>query len=221
MKAEQEITTNLRIVGDLTVLRSKIMDDAEADYSWRTDIELAGLDATRPVTLTFTEYLRYHRDDINYPSPWSVRMAIETLDGHHIGNCMYYDINTEKSQCEFGIMIGDRKYWSQGYGTDATKIALKHIFTATNLERVFLHTLVDNLRAQKSFTRAGFKDVRELKRDGYEFVLMEIWQKEWAAIHKEPEPQASAEVPGSATRSASAASTASAQQAEADPLLGS
>ena len=70
MKAEQEATTNLRIVGDLTVLRSKIMDDAEADYSWRVDPELAGLDATRPVTLTFIEYMRYHRDDINYPSRW-------------------------------------------------------------------------------------------------------------------------------------------------------
>lgn len=221
MKADQETTTDLRVVGDLTVLRSKIMDDAEADYSWRTDLELASLDATRPVTLTFIEYLRYHRDDINYPSPWSVRMAIETLDGRHIGNCMYYDINTEKSQCEFGIMIGDREYWSQGYGTDVVKTALKHIFTSTDLDRVYLHTLIDNLRAQRSFARAGFKVVREVKRDGYEFVLMEIWRKEWAAIHTEPDPEVNVEVPRSATRSASAASTASAQQAEADPLLGS
>jgi hypothetical protein len=37
MKAEQQATTDLRIVGDLTVLRSKIMDDAEAAYSWRVD----------------------------------------------------------------------------------------------------------------------------------------------------------------------------------------
>ena len=41
MKAEQQPTADLRIVGDLTVLRSKIIDDAEADYSWRTDPELA------------------------------------------------------------------------------------------------------------------------------------------------------------------------------------
>ena len=94
MKAEQEATSDLRLVGELTVLRSKSMDDAEADYSWRIDPELADLDATRPVTLSYPEYLRYHRDDVNYPSPWSVRMAIETLDGRHIGNCMYYDINT-------------------------------------------------------------------------------------------------------------------------------
>ena len=185
MRVEQETTTDLRIVGDLTVLRSKIMDDAEADYSWRIDPELAGLDATRPVTLTFSEYMRYHRDDVSYPSPWSVRMAIDTLDGKHIGNCMYYDINTDKSQCEFGIMIGNREYWGRGYGTDVVKSALKHIFTATKLERVYLHTLIDNFRAQKSFAKGGFTVIREVKRDGYEFVLMEILRKTWVASHPE------------------------------------
>ena len=221
MKVEQEATTDLRVVGDLTVLRSKIMDDAEADYSWRVDAELAGLDATRPVTLTFTEYMRYHRDDVSYPSPWSVRMAIDTLDGRHIGNCMYYDIKTEKSQCEFGIMIGDREYWGRGYGTDAVKSALKHIFTATQIERVYLHTLTGNLRAQRSFAKAGFSIVREVKRDGYEFVLMEIRQKDWAASHPEPQPAIDDKALESTISSASVSKAASAQhQTEAGPLPG-
>ncbi|MDP6667694.1 MAG: GNAT family N-acetyltransferase [Dehalococcoidia bacterium] len=219
MKAEQETTTDLRLVGELTVLRSKTMDDAEADYSWRIDPELAGLDATRPVTLTFTEYVRYHRDDITYPTPWSVRLAIDTLDGRHIGNCMYYDINTDKSQCELGIMIGNRNYWSRGYGTDVVKTALKHIFTATELERVYLHTLTDNLRAQKSFTKAGFKTVREIKRDGYEFVYMETVRSEWLAAHSNAEGEN--EVAGTTDLSQPATTTASPSHTEADPLLGS
>ena len=227
MKVERETTTDLRVVGDLTVLRSKIMDDAEADYSWRIDSELAGLDATRPVTLTFGEYMRYHRDDVSYPSPWSVRMAIDTLDGRHIGNCMYYDISADKSQCEFGIMIGDREYWGRGYGTDATKSALSHIFTATELERVYLHTLTDNLRAQKSFAKAGFGVVREVKRDGYKFVLMEIHQKDWNRTHPEPRPKIEDEIlesasPSSASQAASGSRSSAAQhQSEPDPLPGS
>ncbi|WP_342822241.1 GNAT family N-acetyltransferase [Candidatus Lucifugimonas marina] len=212
MKGEQQATTDLHLVGEFTVLRSKSMDDAEADYSWRIDPELAALDATRPVTLTFAEYLRYHRDDVNYPSPWSVRMAIDTLDGHHIGNCMYYDINTDKSQCELGIMIGDRDYWSKGFGTDVVKTALAHIFITTELERVYLHTLSHNYRAQKSFTKAGFTPVRDVKRDGYEFMLMEIWRKEWEA--KNPDLLAS-------SPTESATSSAPAVQTDADPLLGS
>lgn len=218
MKVEQETKSDLRLEGELTVLRSKSMGDAEADYSWRIDPELAALDATRPVTLTFTEYLRYHRDDINYPSPWSVRMAIDTLNARHIGNCMYYDINTEKSQCELGIMIGDRDYWSKGYGTDVVKLALRHIFTSTELERVYLHTLSHNFRAQKSFTRAGFQIIRDVKRDGYEFVLMEIWRKEWEAAH----PRAETEAIESAEESTSPSAQATpVNQAEADPLPGS
>jgi len=213
MKAEQETPANLYLVGDLTVLRAKSMDDAEADYSWRIDTELAGLDATRPITLTYAEYLRYHRDDVNYPSPWSVRMAIDTREGRHIGNCMYYDINTEKSQCELGIMIGDRDYWSKGYGTDVIRTALTHIFTATKLERVYLHTLSHNLRAQKSFTKAGFTPLREVKRDGYEFMLMEVWRTEWEAANPELKISNTTEAPKSSATSVS--------QADADPLLGS
>ena len=181
MKTEPQARTNMRLVGDLTVLRSKVMEDAEADYSWRIDPELASLDATRPVTLSLKEYLRYHRDDVRYPSPWSVRMAIDTHDGKHIGNCMYYDIDAEKSQCELGIMIGDRNYWSKGYGTDVVKTAVTHIFQTTELERVYLHTLTDNYRAQKSFTKAGFTAICEKQRDGYKFVFMEIRRSMWEA----------------------------------------
>ena len=214
MKGEQEAATDLRLVGNKTVLRTKSMDDAEADYSWRIDPELAGLDATRPVTLSFSEYLRYHRDDVAYPSPWSVRMAIDTDDGRHIGNCMYYDINTEKLQCELGIMIGDRNYWSQGYGTDVVKTALTHIFTTTELNRVYLHTLSTNLRAQKSFTKSGFKPLREVRRDGYEFMLMEIWRKEWeAASPVKTQPQTEISMPFSTSEDA--------PQPDTDPQMGS
>ena len=214
MKGEQGATTELRLVGEITGLRTKSMDDAEADYSWRIDPELAGLDATRPVTLSFTEYLRYHRDDVAYPSPWSVRMAIDTSDGRHIGNCMYYDINSEKLQCELGIMIGDRDYWSQGYGTDVVKTALAHIFTTTELERVYLHTLSTNLRAQKSFTKSGFKPLRDVRRDGYEFILMEIWRKEWEATNPVEARSQSADTSSTST-------SPSALQPDTDPLMGS
>ena len=218
MRGEQQAPTDLHLVGELTVLRSKSMDDAEADYSWRIDPELAALDATRPVTLTFTEYLRYHRDDVNYPSPWSVRMAIDTIGGHHIGNCMYYDINTEKSQCELGIMIGDRDYWSRGYGTDVVKTAVAQIFMTTELERVYLHTLSHNYRAQKAFIKAGFTPVTDVKRDGYEFMLMEVWRPEWEAKNPDLLTSSSNDAPA---ETAPAPTSTSASQTDADPLLGS
>jgi RimJ/RimL family protein N-acetyltransferase len=171
------------IEGRLVALRPKRLEDAEADYAWRTDSELARLDATAPLMISFPEYLRYHRDDLEFPSPWSVRLAIDTLDGRHIGNCMYYDIDAERKQAEMGIMIGDRAFWGRGYGTDAVKALLRHIFTATPIERVYLHTLAGNSRAQRAFARAGLKPAGDVHRDGYEFLKMEARKDGWLAAH--------------------------------------
>ncbi len=173
---------NIRVEGKRVVLRSKRMDDAEADYRWRVDPELAALDATRPITITLKEYMRYHRDDLQFPSPRSVRLAIDTLDGVHIGNSMYYDIDTELAQAEFGIMIGDTSFWNGGYGTDAVRTMLKLIFTTTWLRRIYLHTLVSNARAQRAFAKAGFVADREVRKDGFDFLRMEITREHWEEL---------------------------------------
>jgi RimJ/RimL family protein N-acetyltransferase len=170
---------DVRFTGRLVALRSKRPEDAAADYAWRTDTELAALDATSPLALTFREYERYYRDDLDFPSPWSVRFAIETLDGQHIGNCMYYDIDPERKQAEIGIMIGDREFWGKGYGSDAVRTLLEHIFTETPIDHVYLHTLVSNVRAQKAFTRAGLRVIGQVHRDGYEFMKMEARREDW------------------------------------------
>lgn len=172
---------DLRLEGELTVLRQKRASDAEADYAWRTDPELARLDATTPLRMSLREYVRYFRDELEYPSPWSVRLAIDTRDGVHIGNCMYYDINDDERHAELGIMIGERDYWDRGYGSDALSTVLRHIFTDTPLERVYLHTLDYNVRAQRAFRHVGFKDVGPVRRDGHSFLMMEVFRKEWLA----------------------------------------
>ncbi|MBI4220856.1 MAG: GNAT family N-acetyltransferase [Chloroflexi bacterium] len=173
--------SELHLEGKLTVLRPKRPEDAEADYAWRVDPELAALDATSPLRMSLKDYIRYFRDELEYPSPWSVRLAIDTRDGVHIGNCMYYDINDQERQAELGIMIGDRRYWDRGYGSDALMALLGHVFTETPLERIYLHTLEFNGRAQKAFRRVGFYDVSRVRRDGHNFLLMEARRAEWLA----------------------------------------
>ncbi len=168
-----------RLEGELVVLRAKKFSDVDRDYSWRSDPELAELDATTPIRLSLDEYGRHYRDEINYPSPWSVRYAIETHDGTHIGNAMYYDIDRSEGQCELGIMIGNRYYWSRGYGPDAVITLLRGIFVEAALDRVYLHTLTYNERAQKAFRKAGFEDVEAVRRDRRDFLKMEVFSEAW------------------------------------------
>ncbi len=169
----------IEIRGEKVVLREKRIADAMKDYSWSTDEELSKLDAASPMRLTFQQALLLYEEEMSYPSNRRQRFAIDTLEGEHIGNCMYYDVNEPRGETELGIMIGDRRFWSKAYGTDAVKTLLRHIFTSTKLKRVYLHTLDWNIRAQKSFQKAGFTPIGPVRRHGLGFIQMEIFRSDW------------------------------------------
>ncbi len=176
---EPEADDEVVVEGEKVLLREKWVEDAADDYAWRTDEELARLDATRPLRMSYADFLRYSSEELSFPSPRSRRFAIDTLDGKHIGNCMCYDIDLRDGEAELGIMIGDRDYWGKGYGTDSVGLLLRYIFTGTTIARVYLHTLDWNHRAQRSFAKAGFREVKTVRRSGKDFVLMEVYRSEW------------------------------------------
>jgi len=174
-----------RLQGARIVLRDKKFEDAENDYRWRSDPELARLDAAIPLTMSFERYLKLFEDQMKYPTPGSHHYSIETLDGHFIGNCMYYDMDTVNREAELGIVIGDRDYWSDGYGYDAVTTLLDHMFNARNLKRVYLHTLEWNGRAQKSFSKSGFNPVKPVRRMAHDFLLMDVLREDWFSTSAE------------------------------------
>ena len=165
--------------GKKVVLRDKSWEDATNDYAWRSDDELARLDAAPPLRIPYTEYLFEHALEVSATSERRRRFAIETREGKHIGNCMYYDIDSKKGQTELGIMIGDRDYWEQGYGADAVTVLVDHIFDATGLNRVYLKTLDWNMRAQRCFAKCGFVLCGHMTKRSNHFVTMELTRNEW------------------------------------------
>ena len=178
-KNEQKELPNVDVVGEFIRLREKRIDDIPDEYSWRVDDELSRLDATRPLTMSYDDFFRYTKEEMQFPSYRSKRLAIDTLDGVHIGNVMYYDLNVRNREAELGIMIGDKGYWGKGYGTDIVKTLLTHLFLDIALDRVYLHSLAWNYRAQASFEKAGVMKVRSVRRGGQEFLLMEVMGTEW------------------------------------------
>ncbi|MBI4307227.1 MAG: GNAT family N-acetyltransferase [Chloroflexi bacterium] len=188
------------IRGEKVILREKSVTDAARDYAWRTDEELSRLDAANPLQMAFPEFLMFYVEELEYPTPRRRRFAIDTLDGKHIGNCMYYDINEIRGECELGIMVGDRNYWSNGYGTDAVKALLDHIFTTTRMKRVYLHTLDWNIRAQKSFEKAGFVPHGRITRGGKTFIQMDILREQWEQRRLAAQRQAEKAASGNGAR---------------------
>ncbi len=175
----------VRLVGGKVILRGKRLEDAELDYRWRSDEEIARLDAAPPLRMSYDEFLRLFRDQLRYPTPSSGRFAIDAVDGTYMGNCMYYDMDTVNKQAEVGIVIGDREYWGRGYGYDAFVTLLDYLFSNTRMERLYLHTLVWNKRAQRAFQKCGFSPANNVRRSGMDFMLMEINKDRWLEIRDE------------------------------------
>jgi RimJ/RimL family protein N-acetyltransferase len=137
--------------------------------------------------MPFKNFLATLTDDVNYPSSYRRTFAIEDAEsGRHIGNVMYYGYDAMLGEAELGITIGDREYWSRGFGTDTVRTMLQYLFTERGLRRVYLHTLSWNLRAQTAFQRAGFRKVRHVRRDGYDFEQMECLREDWEPLLSEP-----------------------------------
>jgi len=84
-----------------------------------------------------------------------------------------------------GIGIGDRNYWSKGYGTEALRLILRYGFVELNLHRISLTVLEGNDRAIRAYEKAGFVHegmLREYSRyDGkwYGEVFMGLLREDW------------------------------------------
>ena len=178
-KDERKELPAVNIEGKLIRIREKRVEDIPDEYAWRVDEELSRLDATRPLTMSYDDFLKYSKEEMQFPNFRSKRLAVETIEGVHIGNVMYYDLNMRNAETELGIMIGNKEYWGKGYGTDIVKTLLKHLFEDLKLERVYLHTLAWNYRAQSSFSKSGFREIRAVRRGGQDFLLMEVNRNSW------------------------------------------
>jgi len=167
------------VTGEKVKIREKVLMDARNDYQWCRDAELSRLDAAFPLNMSLAQYIDEYTLELRFPSLSRRRYAVETLDGIHIGNCSYYNIDMKRSEAEIGIMIGNSNYWNKGYGTDTIKALVGYVFRHTSFKRLYLKTLEWNIRAQQCFMKSGFTAYNHLARDGYKFLMMELSREEW------------------------------------------
>ncbi|MDY6892221.1 MAG: GNAT family N-acetyltransferase [Chloroflexota bacterium] len=171
------------LTGKKVVLREKLISDALDDYAWRSDPELAGFDGVQPLAMFPQEYTLYYVDELRRGDLLKRWFGIDNLEGKHIGNCMYYDMNESRKQVKIGIMIGDREYWGKGYGTEVITLLVDYLFENTEMDRIYLDTLDWNLRAQKCFQKCGFVLSGNISRSGKHFFVMELYRS-WHDPHE-------------------------------------
>jgi len=100
------------------------------------------------------------------------RYSIEVLSGKHIGICTLYNWTHEEVQ--LGIRIGNRDYWSKGYGAEAVSILINYWLNTLDTPRLWLKVLPENIRAIRCYEKCGFAHVGMIELSGYNFLVMEI-----------------------------------------------
>ena len=105
-----------------------------------------------------------------------------------IGNCALLDIDWRNRSGELGILIGEKDYWGQGYGTEAIRLLVKHAFETLNLHRVWLRVYETNPRAIRAYEKAGFvmegrQRQAEIKNGKYiDVLVMSLLREEYTQV---------------------------------------
>ena len=99
------------------------------------------------------------------------------------------DISHFDRVAELGITL-HRNHLGQGFGTETAKLVLAYGFQMLNLHSVFLTTDGSNIRGQRAYQKAGFREVGRFRehcivdRERYDLICMDCLASEFTM----PEP---------------------------------
>lgn len=181
------------IYGARVRLRRPERSDLPLFVSWLNDPEVrAGISMVLPMGLAEEEKWF---EGLLERSPYERLLTVDMQDGEGgwqtIGNTNLFDFDWRCRSAEFGIMLGERSVWGQGYGTEVTRLMQDHAFGTLNLNRLFLRVYAYNQRAVRVYEKAGYRlegTLREAAFKDGEYVdvhLMGILRSEWEALRKE------------------------------------
>jgi RimJ/RimL family protein N-acetyltransferase len=146
------------LVGEKVTLRPLRVEDVPLQTKWFLDPEVVRwlqLSEDPPELIT-VEAVR-ERFEMMEADPFTREWAIETKDGTTIGSIELVNIHGLQGRAEMHLVIGEKEYWSGGYGSDAIRTLLRYAFEELDLRRVWLTPDADNVRARRSFEKCGFK----------------------------------------------------------------
>ncbi len=180
------------IYGKRTRLRAVTRDDLPKFVEWLNDPEVIyGLMVRIPFSL---EDEQAWFEGLSKLPQAERPLAIEIQDSvswRIIGNTSFHNISTVDRAAEFGIMIGDKSVWNQGYGSDATRLMLQHGFENLNLHRIYLRVYENNPRAIRAYEKVGYVHEGRMRQAIYkngkfeDVLLMSVLRSEWDAIKEQ------------------------------------
>lgn len=174
--------------GDLVRLTSEEPEfRAKHEARWQRDTEFHRLADSDPAEMVSEKKIKDWAEKYaeNGFKPERHPFSIRTLSDDKLIGFMGLWLDLIHAEAWVGIGIGEREYWSKGYGTDAMKLAVQFAFMELGLQRVSLGLFDYNPRALRAYEKAGFRlegrTRQDMLREGKrtDSLWMGILRDEW------------------------------------------
>jgi len=178
----------LSLTTERLVLRPHVEANFECLHAWRNNSELQRLSSESLTSYseeqthaTLARWMRLDRDDI-------VHLAIHlSASDEFIGFLHIAQIEAEHQRCKIGIVIGDKRHWGRGYGSEGIACAVQYCFSQWPINRISAETYAINPGSARMLEKVGFVRegvLRESVLKGGQFVdeyLYGLLRADWAA----------------------------------------
>jgi RimJ/RimL family protein N-acetyltransferase len=160
----------------------------KAEARWQRDSEFIRLADSGPSSLSSEKRIKewFDKQAEEGPQPERYSFSVRTLaEDKYIGFLGLW-VNLIHREAWVGLGIGEREFWSKGYGTDMMKLCLHYAFQELGLERVSLGLHEYNPRALRSYEKCGFRlegrTRSDVMREGRrtDTLWMGILREEWS-----------------------------------------
>lgn len=146
------------IEGDRIYLRSILLTDVTERYcQWMNDPGVNQFIESRfnPDSYeSITEYVKELKQSPEYKF-MAIIAKDETL---HIGNIKIGPIDWIHRFADVSILIGEKKWWGKGLGTEAIQLVVKYAFETLNLHKLTACAYSDNIGSIRAFMKADFEE---------------------------------------------------------------
>ena len=160
---------------------------AKAEVRWQRDTEFMRLVDSDPSRLSSEKKIRewFEKQGEDGFQPERYSFSVHTLNGDQYIGFLGLWVDLIHSEAWVGLGIGEREFWSKGYGSDMMKLCQGYVFDELGLQRLSLGLHEYNPRALKSYEKCGFRlegrTRKDLMREGkrYDSLWMSILRDEW------------------------------------------
>jgi ribosomal-protein-alanine N-acetyltransferase len=154
----------MKIKGNEIYLKLLLPEDvSENYYNWMNDEEITRFLESRWSVFSMDDLKKYVQAMNSSQSGFLFGIFL-TKTNEHIGNIKIGNINPVHRYGDLGLIIGIKKVWGKGYGTEAVKLATDFAFKELNLNKLIAGIYEGNTGSYRAFIKAGYQDAGRLKK---------------------------------------------------------